>query len=642
MDTINDLLARYWGHATFRAGQEAIITQVLTGTDVLALLPTGGGKSICFQIPVLARQGVGIVITPLIALMIDQVNQLRRRGIQAAAIHSGIHAVEIDHILDQAVHGSLKFLYVAPERLETEIFKVRFARMKVVLIAVDEAHCISQWGFDFRPAYRRIASLRDIHPEVPIIALTATATPVVQEDIIAQLELRPGYFLYKRTFARDNLSFSVRRTENKDRKLLEILKRVAGTAIVYVNTRKLTTAVSGFLVRNGIQAIDYHAGIPAPERLNRQEEWIAGNVRVMVATNAFGMGIDKPDVRLVIHYNLPESPEAYYQEAGRAGRDGARAYAVILYHPGDLVLMLERQQNQHPEIAFIRQVYQGLANYYQLAMGSGEGQSFDFPIAAFCLRYKWKAAAVYPALKKLEEEGYIIFNESFYSPSQLFVPAGHSAMYEFQIAHAAFDGIIKALMRLYGGELYSGFTLIDEAELATAMHISVPQVKDLLTRLASFSIIIYQPVRDQPRITFLTARMDAATMVFDTERINTRKQQAEFRLNTMTSYLTSSECRMNQFQQYFGEHPDHPCGLCDTCIQNAKSKEVQTEREWRREIESVVRKGAVSIEDLLEQLQPEDENGFLEVIRELVDAGMVEYDPVWRLVWRQDKSSRAL
>ncbi len=386
--------------------QEDIITSILNGNDTLALLPTGGGKSICFQVPTLLMEGLAIVITPLIALMKDQVEQLKRRGIEAVAVHSGMSRREIDVLLDNCAYGPVKFLYVSPERLHTEIFTERVKKMKVAMIVVDEAHCISQWGYDFRPSYLQIGVLRTLKPDAPVMALTATATAGVCDDIMEKLSFREPAGIYRRSFARDNVSLVVRKTENKERKLLEVLQKVKGPAILYVRSRKATQDIAGWLGRRNIPASYYHAGLEIEERTRRQEEWIHNKTRVMVATNAFGMGIDKPDVRVVVHLDLPENLESYYQEAGRAGRDGARAFATIIYNEADVITLKQKTEQAHPAPEAIKKVYQALANYYQLAIGSAAGESFSFDLHDFSERFSIPVAEVYAAMKKLEEEGF--------------------------------------------------------------------------------------------------------------------------------------------------------------------------------------------------------------------------------------------
>lgn len=632
MENPLSILKKYWKHDQFRPLQQEIIQSVINLQDTLALLPTGGGKSVCFQVPALLLDGVCIVITPLIALMKDQVGQLKAKGIEALSIHAGMSRREIDISLDNCVYGKVKFLYVSPERVQTEMFQERVRLMNVSLIAVDEAHCISQWGYDFRPPYLQIATLRELKPSAPLIALTATATRHVQDDIVEKLMFRIPYEVFARTFARDNLSFVMRKTENKDRKLLEILRKVKGSAIVYVRSRKATQEIASWLGRQGIASSYYHAGLQHEERSRRQDEWIRNKTRVMVATNAFGMGIDKPDVRLVIHVDLPENLEAYYQEAGRAGRDGLRAYAVIIYQDADMASLEMKVAQSHPAVDFLRTVYQALANYYQLAVGSAEGESFDFDLQAFSGRFHLQPSEAYNALKKLEEEGSIAFNESFYSPSQLHLAVDTVRLYEFQVANALYDPLIKMLLRLYGGELYSGFVKIAEPYIANGLKIPEREVKDQLQRLHELGIVVYQPVKDKPQITFILPRQDAASLPLNVRRLEERKLLALKKMKAMIDFTVSeNRCRMQLVQEYFDEETDNTCGICDICIGNRKKENKQALTEMQREILTLVTDKPVSIERLEEIISPRDHELFVDAVREMLDDGKIEYDKTWQL-----------
>lgn len=632
METPLSILQKYWQHGEFRPLQEDIIQAVLAHKDTLALLPTGGGKSICFQIPAMIRDGLCIVVSPLIALMKDQVEQLRKRGIMAEAIHSGMMRRQIDILLNNAIYGDTKFLYVSPERLQTELFIARFRQMKIGLIAVDEAHCISQWGYDFRPPYLQIASLREFHQDVPVIALTASATAQVQTDIMEKLLFRKNSVVFKKSFARENLSFVVRKTENKDRQLLDILQKVKGPAIIYVRSRKATREIARWLDKKNIRASFYHAGLPFEERTKRQDEWIQNRSRVMVATNAFGMGIDKPDVRLVIHLDLPENLESYYQEAGRAGRDGIRAYAVILYQDADISSLQVKVEQSQPPFAFLKVVYQGLANFYQLALGSGEGESFDFDIHDFCERFHLNPIEVYNGLRKLEEEGLIQFNESFYSPSVIHISVDHTRLYELQVANAQFDELIKMLLRLYGGEIFSSFVKIDEAYLAKALKVSVQEIIALLRHLDELKVLIYTQTRDKPQVTYILARQDAENMSIDRKRLEARRALIFNKMKAMISFVeTRLRCRMQLIQDYFDEHTEITCGICDVCIEKRKKDNVLAFERLRQEVLTVMKKNTMSVEQLENQIAPGDRELFVDVVRELVDEGVLKYDNVWRL-----------
>lgn len=631
-ETPLSVLQRYWKHSQFRPVQEDIVNSVLKGQDTLALLPTGGGKSVCFQVPALLREGICVVITPLIALMKDQVEQLRKKGIPAEAIHSGMSRQQIDILLNNALYGHVKFLYVSPERLQTELFIERFKKMKTGLIAVDEAHCISQWGYDFRPPYLRIASLRTYQPDVPVVALTASATRQVREDIMEKLAFREPVGIFQRSFARDNLSFVVRKTEDKDRKLLEILRKVKGCAIIYVRSRKATKELAEWLNKNHIRSSFYHAGLDFEERTRRQDEWIQNKTRVMVATNAFGMGIDKPDVRLVVHLDIPENLEAYYQEAGRAGRDGLRSYAVILYQDADMVNLRKKVEQSQPEIGYLKTVYQALANHYQLAIGSGEGESFDFDLYAFSEKFRFNPVEAYNALKKLEEEGLVLFNESYYSPSVVHIPIDHTRLYEFQVAHARFDELIKVLLRLYGGELFSGFTRISEAFVARALKTEVSEVKNLLQHLHDLKVIVYNPVKDRPQITFVLPRQDADRLPVDTKRLQARRELILSKMEAIAGFVQSDfRCRMQLIQDYFDEVSLKTCGICDICIEKRKKDNQQAFESLHKKIITVIGDQSYSIEQLEDHIAPEDHELFVDVVREMVDEGILEYDDAWRL-----------
>ncbi|MCA4896102.1 MAG: RecQ family ATP-dependent DNA helicase [Cytophagales bacterium] len=633
----DSILTKYWGHTSFRPPQEEIIQSVLGGKDVVAILPTGGGKSVCFQVPALAMEGLCVVITPLIALMQDQVEQLKQKGIAAVAIHSGLSHQAIDILLDNCIYGQQQFLYLSPERLQTELFQARFKKMNVNLIAVDEAHCISQWGYDFRPPYLRIAELREVKPNVPIIALTASATRVVKEDIIAKLQLKsPAVFQI--SFARENISLVVRETETKEKKLLEILRKVSGSAIVYVRSRKATQEIARLLQRNKISAAFYHAGLSHQDRTSRQHEWLADRCRVMVATNAFGMGIDKSNVRLVIHLDIPEDIESYYQEAGRGGRDGKKAYATLIFHEADVQSLRHKVEQSQPQVEYLQKVYQALANHFQLAMGSSEGESYDFDLDQFCRKFSLKSAAVYPALKKLEEAGLVTFNESFYRPSRVHFSIDKKKIYEFQVAHARFDSILKALLRLYGGELYADFMTISEAQLSSALKLSVPQVKGELQQLHELQLLAYEPSIDNARITFVLPRQDAERLPIDRMVLEARRNLHLRKMESIIQYAEQSQrCRMQLIQEYFDEITYNTCGICDVCIEKRKQLNSTTTKDYETQIIYLLTNHAMSPEELEQQVAPKEKDLFVEVLREAVDAGQVYYDENWLLHLKDSK-----
>ncbi len=632
MEDSLSILKKYWNHSQFRTLQPEIIDSILKCHDTLALLPTGGGKSICFQVPGLQLEGLCIVISPLIALMKDQVENLKNKGIHAVAVHSAMSRQEIDIHLNNCIHGDVKFLYLSPERLHTEIFIARVKQMNVTLIAVDEAHCISQWGYDFRPSYLEIVKLRELLPDVQIIALTASATPQVKDDIVDKLAFKKGYNIFQKTFARENLSFVVRKTENKDRKLMEVLQKVQGPVIIYSRSRKGTHELAEALEKKGISSIYYHAGLTFEQRTDHQEQWINNKKRVMVATNAFGMGIDKPDVRIVAHLDLPENLESYYQEAGRAGRDGKQAYAVVIYHDSDVTNLQTKTKQSQPSIIVLKKTYQALANYFQLALGSGEGESFDFDLYNFCDRFGLQPAITNSALRKLEEEGLIEFNESFYSPSVIHISIDKGRIYEFQVANEQFDPLIKMLFRLYGGQLFSDFTKISEAYLAKGLKIKTSELIKSLKHLNELKIIDYKAAKEKPQITFILPRQDAEKLPVDVKRLEERKVLIESKMKAMSNFVTSTHrCRMQLIQEYFGEETFQTCGKCDVCIEQKKKESSTQTKSLRDEILTLVKSKLYTIDQLEKRIAPTDTEMFIDIIREMVDEGELEYDKVWRL-----------
>jgi ATP-dependent DNA helicase RecQ len=629
--TSSEILKQYWGYSQFRPPQDQIIDAVVKKHDVVAILPTGGGKSVCFQVPALMQEGICLVITPLIALMQDQVKQLKQLGIAAVSIHSGMHHREIDITLDNCIYGNNKFLYLSPERLQTELFQERVKKMKVCLVAIDEAHCISQWGYDFRPPYLQIADLRKIIPAVPFIALTASATRLVREDIIAKLELKSPQ-IFQKSFARDNLSFVVRKTETKEKKLLEVLRKVGGPAIVYVRSRKTTVTLANFLRQNAISATYYHAGLSHADRIARQDEWISNQSRVMVATNAFGMGINKADVRVVVHMDLPENLESYYQEAGRAGRDGKRSYAAIIFHEVDVLGLRNKVKQSQPDLDQLRIIYQALANYYQIAEGSSQGESYDFDLDAFCKKFDMRSVTVYPVLKKLEEFGLIELNESFYRPAVLHISIDKKRLYEFQVAHARFDLLIKTLMRLYGGELYTDFTTISETQIAQVMKLTPAEVQIELEQLHKLQLMVYEPKNESPKVTFLLPRQDAERLPVDKIEFDRRRDLHFAKMESMINYVEQDHrCRMQLIQEYFDEITEEVCGMCDVCISKKKKDNLEALHDYEDQVLYLLKQKPVTVEELESQVDPKDKELFIEVIRELVDAGEIYYDELWTL-----------
>lgn len=625
------ILKKYWGHDHFRPLQRDIVQAVLEGKDVLALLPTGGGKSVCFQVPGLVLEGVTLVISPLIALMQDQVHQLKAKGIPALAVHSGLGRREIDIALDNGVYGKYKFLYLSPERLQTELFQERFRKMNVSFVAVDEAHCISQWGYDFRPPYLEIAKLREIKPELKFLALTATATPEVRDDIVQKLEFKsPAVF--QKSFSRSNLSLVVRKTENKEKKLLEILRKVPGSGIVYVRSRKATMDLSRWLQRQEIKATYYHAGLTHQERMARQKEWISDATRIMVATNAFGMGIDKSGVRVVVHMDLPENLESYFQEAGRAGRDEKRAYAAVVYHEADVQRLRSNVQLSYPALDYLKTIYQALANYFQLAVGSSQGESYVFDLEEFCKRFSFRSSAAFSALKKLEEEGLIQLGESFLRPSRIHLSTDKAGLYEFQVANAKFDPLIKALLRLYGAELFTDFVEVSEATIARSLKVAEGEVTTSLNQLLKLKKLDYEPASDKPRITFVLPRQDADRLPLDTERLRRRRDLALSKAESMIEFAEQSHrCRMQVVMDYFGEKSFETCGACDVCIDKKRIDNAGSLDQYRERVLYLITQRAMTVDELEEAANPKDRNLFVEVVRELVEEGVLKYDEFWVL-----------
>ncbi|QMU29391.1 RecQ family ATP-dependent DNA helicase [Adhaeribacter radiodurans] len=625
--TIHQILQQFWHYNAFRPLQEDIIQSVLAGQDTLALLPTGGGKSICFQVPALAKPGICLVISPLIALMKDQVEQLQKRNIAAVAIHSGLSKHEIDIILDNCVFGQVKFLYVSPERLQTDIFRERVKRMSVSLLAVDEAHCISQWGYDFRPAYLQIAELRTLLPDIPVLALTATATEVVKQDIQDKLLFQKAK-VFQQSFARANLSYSCLVTEDKHARLLGILQKVPGSAVVYVRSRRQTVETAKWLQARGISAGIYHAGLSFADRAKFQQQWIENRTRVIIATNAFGMGIDKPDVRLVIHLDLPETLEAYYQEAGRAGRGGKYSYATVLLGPADTEDLRAKVTEAHPPIDTLKRVYQALANYYQIAVGSGEFTSFDFQIDDFTRTYKLKALEVHHAIRKLESEGLLQLNEAFYAPSKLYFSVDHEELYKFQIAHHEFDALLKTLLRIYGGNLYSSFVKINERQIASYLQSTEAAVRKTLEYLSQRNIVEYEPQREAPQLLFTTPRYDAANLPLDKAKLTQFRKTAVQKAEAVINYLeTTNRCRTQLLLQYFGEITDEYCRICDYCL--ARKKEQRKEDNYKilhDQIIAHLSQQPLHPKALVARFEPKFALDLTNIIRNMLEKGQLKYD----------------
>jgi len=563
-ETIHNILRTHWGYETFRPGQEQAITTAIGGGDVFVLFPTGGGKSLCYQVPAIAQDGICIVISPLIALMQDQVEQLRARNVKADYLHSGMTYFEIDRILDNAIYGDTKLLYIAPERLKHTLTMERMKQMNIDLVAVDEAHCISQWGHDFRPAYREINELREIMPKVPFMALTATATPLVRDDIMSQLTLKEPTIVDK-SFYRPNLHFIVRREEDKIEQVVHMLNHVEGAAIVYVRSRKKTMDMASLLMKKGVGAAGYHAGLSHHDRSEIMKRWMQDDIRVVCATNAFGMGVDKSDVRIVIHVELPPSLEEYYQEAGRAGRDGEKSYCVILFNEADEIRMDNKFKLAFPDDDTIKHIYACIGNHFSLATGSGEGESFDFDFQSFVEKYHLGYQVTSNTIRILEQSGWIAMASSYYQPSRVMMVADKLFMYDYQLKHKSAAIFIKMILRSYEG-LYSQFVRISETFLAKQLNTSKKVIEQMLEQLQADEIIDYEPASESAKLTMLLPRSSADNFSIDKKLFALRKKMMRERLESVKRYITGAACRTRILLQYFGEDKTDDCGKCDICL----------------------------------------------------------------------------
>lgn len=632
------ILKQYWGYPSFRPLQEDIVDSVMAGKDTLALLPTGGGKSICFQVPAMAMDGLCLVITPLIALMKDQVAHLVEKGIPAAAIYSGMHPDELELAYNQAAYGRLKFLYVSPERLQTNQFIEALRRMKVCLLAVDESHCISQWGYDFRPPYLKIADIRPYMPKTPVLALTATATAKVVDDIQVRLGFKEKN-VFQSSFERKNVTYNVYREADKYGVLRRKLEAMTeGSAIVYVRNRKRTQVIADWLNSVGISATFYHAGLDAKTRDQRQDLWMKGKVRVIAATNAFGMGIDKPDVRLVIHMDLPDSIEAYFQEAGRAGRDLKPSEAFLLVSPADIKKLQENLTQSFPELDRIKLIYNALGNYFNIPVGAGENVSYPFVIADFTNRYGFNIVEVFHTLKILEKEGFLVLSDSFDEPSKVMVKASRDDIYGFQVNNPKYSELIKCMLRSLPGVM-TDFVRINEETLAKKTGLTADKVVEQLKKLEEYNFLSYAPRNDKPQILFLSEFVDTRHFNLSKENYYDRKKDAESRVKAVIDFVNNDEeCRSVQLLRYFNEATDKACGRCDVC-QKRKSG-VAAYKEIDEKLRNVLSEDTLPIQSVLQQCNEFEEDKVLDAIRYLADNGVLQLDEGNRVGWKGHKKSR--
>ncbi len=627
------VLTNYWGYSTFRPVQEEIIDSLLNNTDTLALLPTGGGKSICFQVPAMIKKGTCIVVTPLIALMKDQVTNLKKKRIKAAAIYTGMHIDEIEAVYSNALYGDLKFLYLSPERLASDVARNVISKMEVSLLAVDEAHCISQWGYDFRPSYLQISEIRNLIPNVPVLATTATATPNVVTDIMEKLRFsKPN--LMKSSFERRNLSYNVIREYDKTGLLIRMLKANDNCGIVYVRSRRKTRELAEILNKNNINATFYHAGLDAKTRDVRQKEWSLGRVKIIVATNAFGMGIDKANVRTVIHYDLPDSIESYFQEAGRAGRDLQQSAAYLLFNNNDVTRAKELLKASFPEISMIKKVYGALGNYFLIPEGSGKDTGYDFDIVSFANNYKFDILQVYSSIKFLEKEGFILYIQSAGQYSKLFVPLKKGDLYRFIVENPGSDRLLKEIMRSYSG-IFTDYININESQLAKRAEM---KKEDVITKLAYFNkqkIISYIPIRTKPQLVYAYERLSSKHIQLSDENYRDQKQASEQRLNSILDFVNSSlSCRSKELLEYFGEIKARRCGICDVCI---SENSLDLNKIEFQKIEQLIHTSLISksrhLYELIAIISDYDEDHVIQVIRWLIDNQKIVRNKDESLTW---------
>lgn len=635
--TIHQILTKYWGYTKFRPLQEEIINSVLEDKDTLALMPTGGGKSICFQIPALMRDGICIVISPLIALMKDQVENLKKRGIKAVAVYSGINKREIDIAFDNCIYGNYKFLYLSPERLDFKQTQKKIESMKVNLLTVDEAHCISQWGYDFRPSYLNIVEIRKVIPNVPALALTATATSEVAKDIQIKLQFKQENLL-KTGFERKNLTYFILYEEDKLKRLLRIVQKLKGSGIIYVRSRIKAKFISEFLRKNRINADYYHAGLDILERNNKQDAWIKEQTRIIVATNAFGMGINKTNVRFVVHFDLADSLEEYFQEAGRAGRDDNTAYAILIYNEGDKIDIEQRKKTKFPTIDEIKRTYQALGNYFQIAVGAGQGVAFDFNIQEFCSTYKLPILITFNSIKILEKEGLISATEAVYEPSRVHFEVDKDTLYDFQLRNKDLDPYIKLLLRTYAG-VFDDFIKINEKFLANKIETSEETITTVLKKLHNSGILTYIPQNNSPKIVFTQPRMDIKYLTISPENLQERQKDYEQRVNAVLQYAeTMTKCRSQILLSYFGEKDSNRCGKCDVCLERNKLE--LSKYKFDLILEQIkellkIEKIPMTLDEVVDNIEKFDKNDVIKVVQWVLDNQKIYYDNENKLRWKE-------
>lgn len=629
MSIFHNILKEYWGYEDFRPLQEDIIKSVSEGRDTLGLMPTGGGKSITFQVPALAKEGICLVVTPLIALMKDQVSNLKRKGIKATMIYSAMSREDILTVFDNCYFGDYKFLYVSPERLSTELFQKKIQAQRLSMIVVDESHCISQWGYDFRPSYLKIAEIRKFFPEIPVLALTATATPEVVDDIQEKLHFAKKH-VYKKSFERSNLAYVVRRTENKLEQLLRILNSVKGTSVVYVRSRSRTKEIAEFLEQNGISADFFHAGLSDEEKDRKQQNWKTDVCRVIVATNAFGMGIDKPDVRSVVHIDLPDSIEAYFQEAGRAGRDGEKAYAVLLFNSFDATKLKKRIADNFPSKDFIKKVYERLGNFFELGVGYGLEKIYAFNLNDFCKKNTLPINPTYSALKILELSGYLELTEELDNPSKLMFSVSKDGLYKLDSLNKKYDNLIQVLLRSYTG-VFSDYVHINEDVIAERLNKTRNEIYNELLDLQKQGVVRYIPFRKTPFIIYTRERQDISDLHLPVAAYDERKQRYEKQVFSMLDYAESDNvCRSRILLDYFGEENSNDCRQCDVCLSKRNIESNSYRDEVKAKIEYLLKKEPLSVNELIKRIAG-NETSILEIITSLLDTNFLEQDNRMRL-----------